>query len=433
MPAAWAGWPGFSGCAGSGDRPMKSTVVSDKGLASWNDDRKAANLIDATRIFTLYEVGRIDEGIAMARLLLKRKRATVGIAHVDTALAQGMLGLGLAKSGNVADARKELEAATPLLLASLDGEFNDDDAITATTREQRVQSVIEGYIELLASTKEPDATAQAFLLAEGIRGRSVQKALVASAARFAAGSPALAELARQEQDLAKQVNAEIGLLNNALAQPPQKRDPQAIDALRAHIEELRVERATTRDVIAKHFTDYAELTSPQPPTVQEVAGVLQPGEAYISIYLGHEYSFVWSVRHDGSLQFAVIDQTATEIATTVAVLRKALEPNAGTLEGIPPFDVVLAHRLYARVLEPVAGAWSSARNLIVATNGALGLLPLGLLPTKDAKVSGTGPMFAGYRSVPWLARTHGVTMVPSGAAFLDTQGGCRRRRPRASA
>ena len=26
-------------------------------------------------------------------------------------------------------------------------------------------------------------------------------------------------------------------------------------------------------------------------------------------------------------------------------------------------------------------------------------------------------MFAGYRDVPWLARTHAVTMVPSAAAL----------------
>ena len=57
----------------------------------------------------------------------------------------------------------------------------------------------------------------------------------------------------------------------------------------------------------------------------------------------------------------------------------------------------------------------------MVTNGALGLLPLSLLPTAPVEIKNEGPnegpMFAGYRSVPWLARTHAVTMVPSAAAL----------------
>ena len=58
--------------------------------------------------------------------------------------------------------------------------------------------------------------------------------------------------------------------------------------------------------------------------------------------------------------------------------------------------------------------WKSAKNLIVITNGSLGLLPLGLLPTAPSNVNPDAqPYFAGYREVPWLARSHAVTMVPS--------------------
>lgn len=53
----------------------------------------------------------------------------------------------------------------------------------------------------------------------------------------------------------------------------------------------------------------------------------------------------------------------------------------------------------------------------MVTNGALGLLPLSLLPTARVEVHQQGPAFAGYVKVPWLARTHAVTMVPSAAAL----------------
>src|SRR5262249_14391569 len=63
--------------------------------------------------------------------------------------------------------------------------------------------------------------------------------------------------------------------------------------------------------------------------------------------------------------------------------------------------------------------WKSAKSLIVVTNGALGFLPLGLLPTAPAVLQSVPdePMFGGYRKVPWLARTHAVTVVPSAAAL----------------
>jgi CHAT domain-containing protein len=56
--------------------------------------------------------------------------------------------------------------------------------------------------------------------------------------------------------------------------------------------------------------------------------------------------------------------------------------------------------------------------LVVATNGALGLLPLGLLPVTPVKIEARADLaFSEYRSVPWLARTHAVTVVPSAAAL----------------
>ena len=62
--------------------------------------------------------------------------------------------------------------------------------------------------------------------------------------------------------------------------------------------------------------------------------------------------------------------------------------------------------------------WKPAKHLIVVTPGALGLLPLSLLPTAPADLKADAePAFSGYRGVPWLARSHAVTVVPSAAAL----------------
>jgi CHAT domain-containing protein len=102
----------------------------------------------------------------------------------------------------------------------------------------------------------------------------------------------------------------------------------------------------------------------------------------------------------------------------VRKLREALEPQAAMISDIPAFDVQLGHDLYSLLLKPVENGWKESRSLIVVTNGALGLLPLSLLPTAPSEVkSDDDPLFSSYRQVPWLARTHAVTTVPSAAAL----------------
>jgi CHAT domain-containing protein len=77
----------------------------------------------------------------------------------------------------------------------------------------------------------------------------------------------------------------------------------------------------------------------------------------------------------------------------------------------------LAYELYSLLLEPVAEGWKPAKSLIMVTNGALGLLPLSLLPTAPTEIADSAPSFTAYKAVPWLARTHAVTIVPSAAAL----------------
>jgi CHAT domain-containing protein len=110
--------------------------------------------------------------------------------------------------------------------------------------------------------------------------------------------------------------------------------------------------------------------------------------------------------------------SAADLDKKVSKLREALEPQAAMITDIPPFDVVLASEIFDKVLKPVESGWRPAKSLIVVTNGALGLLPLGLLPTAAASVNADAdPYFSDYRKVPWLARTHAVTVVPSAAAL----------------
>ena len=390
----------------------------DKAIAKWEPQRRAVFELNGSRIMALYEAGQVDAGIAAAEALVKRQTERLGEKRFETASARGMLAIGYARAGRTADAAGEFKAAIPVLMTAA-RENADDDTSLVAARSQRLQRIIEAYIGLLARNagKSADVAQETFALADAARGHAVEQALSDSSARLVAKDPALADLVRTEQDLGKQINAQLGSLNNALALPSAERDEQAVSGLNAAIGKLRGDREKARQEINQRFPAYVDLVDPKPPSVEQIKATLKDGEALLSFYFGQQVSFVWVVPKDGAVAFARVPLTAIELEAQVRTLREALEPQAATLAEIPPFDLDLAYALYSSLLKPVEDGWKSAKSLIVVTNGALGLLPLSLLPTAPAQVSKDGPLFSGYRTVPWLARSHAVSMVPSVAAL----------------
>jgi len=397
----------------------KTYVALDEATKDWEVSRKEEVGLDLTRILTAYEVNDLTNGIDLARRLMARQAARFGEQHLETALARGVLAMGHFRAGREADALREFGTSVPLIVSlTQDAQSDDDNAVLAAAREQRIKLVMETYLNLLARGSG-NVAAESFGVAEAIRGHSVQKALTAASARIAVRDPALGGLARTEQDLQKQVSAQLGTLNNMLALSPAQRDEKVIGVLRAEIDALRSRHTSIRADLAARFPGYAALVNPKPPSIDQVATSLTPDEALLSFYFGEKSGFVWVIRKNEPARFARLGTTPADVSARVSKLKEALEPQATMISDIPAFDVGLAYRLYADLLKPVEDGWKSARNLIVVTNGALGLLPLSLLPTAPAQLDPIDePLFANYRKVPWLARTHSVTMMPSAAALL---------------
>ncbi|HMM90823.1 CHAT domain-containing protein [Bradyrhizobium sp.] len=391
----------------------------DKATANWEPARRQSFELGGGRITSLYNSGQVEAGIAAAEQLVKKQVSRVGENHSDTALARGILAVGLMRAGRDAEAAREFRTAIPMLMA-YSRENADDDTTAVAARNLRLQNTVEAYLVMLAREKNAsgDIGAETFSLADAVRGHSVQQALAASSARAAASDPALAVLVRKEQDLGKQINAQLGTLNNVLSLSSAERDEKGVQAINASINALRAGRIKARQEISQRFPAYADLVSPKPPSVEQIKATLVEGEAMLSFYFGQNNSFVWAVPKDGLVAFAAIKASSGDIESKVRKLREALEPQAAMISDIPPFDLKLAHELYSLLLQPVESGWRPAKNLIMVTNGALGLLPLSLLPTAPSEArSDDDPLFASYRNVPWLARTHAVTTVPSAAAL----------------
>ena len=382
---------------------------------------------DVDRLLTLALSGRNDElRLALQKSSKQRSIDTGGDRAAYGVVKQGALAIALAKSGDQKAAYAEFRRVIPKLI-SLSESQADEDYTLGTAREYRTSVILESYLALLADIRGTpleaelgiDAAAEAFRIADEARSQLVQRAVSAASARATVKNKQLAELVRIEQDTRKRLTAQRSTLAGILATPTDQQDAKAVRTLRSNISKLQRALAALLADIKTKFPDYAALLNPQAPEIAEVQKALQPGEAFVSIYLGREKSYVWALPKEGKLAFHASSLTRAKASKLVAALRKALNPQVEALGDIPPFDVEIAHQLYQELLQPVETGWKSAKSLLVSTNGAIGQLPLSVLPSEARKAGdGGGPLFAGYRDVKWLARTHAVTVLPSAATLV---------------
>jgi CHAT domain-containing protein len=393
----------------------------DVWTANWEPSRRDLVSGGLARVVVMLSQGNNDNALEIAQRTFERERRRSGDKSINTAISRGFHAVALALKGNTQESLQAFRESLPVLL-SISDSGDTDSGSTAAAREGRIRFVIEGYLRLL-SRNPPIVPAsvieETFGYADVLRGQSVQRALQASSARSAAKDPVLAQLLRTSQDIDKQIGAAVATLNNLLTLPASERDEHALTSTQAEIARLQANRSQALKDIARKFPSYGDLVNPPPPGPADLQKQLTGDEALLSFYFGRADSFVWVLRKEGPVQFARIDTKLGDLNAKVNKLREALEPNAPMISDIPPFDLALAYDLYATLLRPTEANWKPAKNLIVVTNGALGLLPLSLLPTEPSKIDpNDDPLFSSYRKVPWLARTHAVTLVPSISALL---------------
>jgi CHAT domain-containing protein len=354
--------------------------------------------------------------------------------------ARGFLALAMAAAGRDEDAVKNFQAATPTLVAATDAGAREEGALD---RQNRRQSIFDGYIGLLSRIQSSDLPRrlgldpvdEAFRIADVVHSKSVHGAIAAASARAASGDSALNELIRQTQDADQKLVASSDLLKAMLEAPAADQQPSQIQALRAEIGKLREARQTLRREVERKFPAFAELTEPKPVGIQQAKARLRPGEALVVIYYGASGGVAWAVPHEGETAFSRLTLPEADAIALVGDLRKSVSSDISDLEKMPVFDVAKAHSLFAGILQPVETGWRQAKNLSIVSHGSLGQLPFAVMVTRPvaqpAETSGE-PLFAGYRSVPFMARDAAITQVPSVAALMSLRAlpaGARDRKP----
>ena len=374
----------------------------------------------------LVMAGKAEAAHRLISELYESSVASLGAKHALTAEKGAVLAMALAASGDKEGALRHFKNALPILLSS--SRQSDSESASEAAKTTRINVLLDGYINLLSEIQGTDlerrlaidAAAEAFSVADVVRSHSVQTALAASGARAAAGDNDLAELVRKEQDARKQISAMYGLLGNALSLTSDQQNPASILSLRTRIDRLRGARAALAEEIEQRFPEYAELMNPKPATIAKAQASMRAGESLIATYVADDKTYVWAVPKLGKVSFTVVNLGENQIDAAVRDLRSALDPQATKLGEIPDFNVSLSYRLYRALLEPVKDGWKNANSLLIVPHGALGQLPFSTLVTKRVPLpEEAGALFSNYKKIPWLARTHQVTVLPSVASLAS--------------
>jgi len=320
-------------------------------------------------------------------------------------------------------------------------------------------------------TQHPTATiaAEMFETAQWVRGSEAAVSLAQMAARSAKGSPLLAGLVRERQDLVGEWEAKDKLLITAKSEPPAKRNAEAEKALADRLAAIDRRRAEIDLKLAQEFPDYVALASAAPVSVADVQIQLAADEALVLFLDTPEWrplaeeTFVWVVTKTRA-RWVRSDLGTAALVGEVAALRCGLDRTAwygeGALTcaktlGIPlakaprpnqplPLSHARGHKLYLALFGK-AEDLIKGKHLLIVPSGPLTQLPFQVLVTKaDRRTSAIGPQagrestapafppwggepaapfaspqgrkepaLARYRAAAWLAREHAVTILPA--------------------
>jgi CHAT domain-containing protein len=360
---------------------------------------------------TLAELYRAQGRYAEAEPLFERSleihEESVGADHPDLATSLDRLARLYKDQDRIADAVAASSRAVGILARRF-GETPEGRTVGSDTEQRTYRGVFMHHIALVDAGADAAAQAEAFSVAQLASASSTGRTVAGMAARFAAGSDALAAVVRERQDLADRWQRLDAALVKAASQPPDARDRAAEAGSRARLEETGRLLDALDARIAKEFPQYAELSHPKPLDLAATQALLGPDEAMLVYLVDDDATWLWALRRDdaGVLK---IEIGAKALAAEVTALRAQLDPEQNPT--LKPFAATRAHELYERILEPAAPLLRGARHVFVVPDGALESLPIGVLVTQRPGKEPDTP--ADHRAIAWFAREHAVAVLPS--------------------
>jgi len=280
-------------------------------------------------------------------------------------------------------------------------------------RPQRLAPYMDALFEAAkADPVEREALhAEAFAASQLPREGDTARAITNMAARLDTADPALRAVAREYQEALRARDTARRELALMTLLPADKREPAREAELATELKSAEAQVVSREGRLQAEFPRYAGLVAARPLALKELAGLLRPGEALLSILPTRRSTYVFMVR-DGKVTAHRAAVGYAELDKRVRDLRKGLDLADGQLHD---FDLAAANKLYADLIAPVSAPLTGATHLIVVPSGPLLSLPLGVLVTEPAPPAQAAvtPERRDYRPVSFLGKQVPISVLPS--------------------
>src|SRR5262245_60454915 len=298
---------------------------------------------------------------------------------------------------------------------------------------QRSSSHFAGLVKvthrLAAEGHGPASLAsEMFETAQWAQGSEAAASFAQMAARSAKGSPQLAGLVRERQDLVSEWQVKDKLLIAAKSKLPAKRKADVEAALADRLTAIDARFAEIDRRLTLDFPDYIALASQAPVSLTEAQAQLAADEALVVFLDTPGETFIWAATKT-DVRWVRSGVGTAALTREVAALRCGLDATAwnggGTekcakalsvpLDKAPgpnqplPFDQARAHKLYTALFGEVQNL-IKGKHLLIVPSGPLTQLPFQVLVTMP-------PSSGDHRAVAWLAREHAITVLPAASSL----------------
>jgi CHAT domain-containing protein/tetratricopeptide (TPR) repeat protein len=274
----------------------------------------------------------------------------------------------------------------------------------------------------------------AFQMVQRAQSSRAAAALGQMAARFSAGTDALAALVRERQDVTASWQTLNTRITAALAAPPAQRNPLQEQAMRDQLATLTTRLDALNARFAKEVPEYAALSNPQPVTLAEAQDLIGSEEAALVIASQANESLIWVIAKNAVRWFRVPfgeEALTREVAALRCGLDNWLWNVADTydkcvdlvkshrydanIEGrfvqVLPFDLKRAHELYKTLLGSTEEMIKD-KHLLIVPSGPLTSLPFNVLVTESPRTA-IPDNIADYAEAAWLGMRRPLSMLPS--------------------
>ena len=306
------------------------------------------------------------------------------------------------KQGRLPQARQSVEQAMDIV-ESRRADFRLKDLRTAYFASRR--EYYESYIDILMGQHKQSPAAgfdgAAFAVSERARARSLLELLTESRIDVRQGVDS--SLVERERSLQRLLNAKAAAQFTLLNR---KHTTTQAEAAAKEIASITIEYEEIRAQIRGRSPRYADLTQPQPLSLEEIQQqVLDPDTLLLEYSLGDNASYLFVVSQTSITSHPLPKRAEIETATRrVRELLTAPQPQSGDTDAKLQARINKARANYwpqaaalSRILLGPAASQLGGKRLLIVADGALQYLPFGALPAPRSLL--TAPLITGHEIV----------------------------------